>query len=54
MRHSNLWNELDLEQPRDNSNLYIGIAMGVMIVLCGVIYVVVSVLEQMMVDKILA
>jgi len=45
MKHSNLWNELDLEQPKDNSNLYIGIAVGVMITACGVIYLLGSLMN---------
>jgi hypothetical protein len=31
------------EEHKDNSNLYLGIALGVMIVACGVIYVIASV-----------
>jgi hypothetical protein len=35
-------------EPKDNSNLYVGIAVGVMITLCGMIYVGVSYLEAVM------
>lgn len=35
MKHTNLWNELELEQPKDRSNLYIGIALGIIITACA-------------------
>lgn len=35
-------------EPKDHSNLYVGIAVGVMITLCAIIYVVTSYLEALM------
>jgi hypothetical protein len=47
-KHSNLWNELDIEQPKDHSTLYLGIAVGVMITLCGLILVWGLLVERVM------
>ena len=35
-------------EPKDNSNLIMGIGLGVMIIVCGIIYVSVSFLEAVM------
>ena len=35
-------------EPKDNSNLYAGIAVGVMVTLCAIIYAAVSYLEAVM------
>ena len=37
MKHHNLFEEIHIE-PKDHSNLYIGIAVGVMITICAGIY----------------
>ena len=47
-KHTNLWNEIDMNEPKDNSNLYVGIAVGVMITICAIIYVAVNYLEAVM------
>jgi hypothetical protein len=47
-RHTNLINEIEMNKPKDHNNLYVGIAAGVMVTLCGMIYVGVSYLEAVM------
>lgn len=46
-RHTNFTNEIEMNEPKDNSNLYVGIAVGVMITLCAIIYTVTNVLSVM-------
>ncbi len=48
MKHTNLWNELDLEQPKDRSNLYIGIALGIIITACAGILLFGMIVEKLM------
>jgi hypothetical protein len=47
-KHTNLWNELDIEQPKDYSNLAIGIAIGVLITLCGLVFAWTLLVERVM------
>jgi hypothetical protein len=48
-KHTNLGDEIfTIEQPKDRSTLYIGIAVGVMITLCGLILVWGLLVEKVM------
>jgi hypothetical protein len=48
MKHTNFTQEIQMNEPKDQSNLYVGIAVGVMIISCAVIYVVVAGMEAVM------
>ena len=41
-KYTNLWNEIEMHETEDNSNLYVGIAVGVMITICAGIFLVTS------------
>lgn len=42
MKHTNLIDEIQTEQIEKQNNIIIGIAVGVMVVACGIIYVVMN------------
>lgn len=44
-KHTNIWNEIEMNEPEDHSNLYVGIAIGVILTFCAGVWCVVSVLE---------
>lgn len=43
MKHTNLYNEIEMQEPKDHSNFYVGLAVGVMVTVCAIIYGVMSV-----------
>ena len=45
MKHTNLYNEIEMQEPKDHSNFYVGLAVGVMVTVCTIIYGVMSVIS---------
>jgi hypothetical protein len=42
IHYTNFTNEIDMHEPKDHSNLYVGIALGVLFTFCAIVYAFMS------------